>query len=270
MILKNIILGKYYNTDSFVHNLDPRTKFLSLIMVLLAVTMVSNFYFLGGLLLFLFFAILLSDISICYFLRQLIPFIWIILITFFLHIIFTDGRILLQIPGVNFRLTYEGLYNGIFYGFRIILLLAFSSLFMLTTSPVDITDGMEVLFKPLKKLKIPVDKFALIVSISLRFIPTIFEEAERIKKAQIARGAEIEKGIVKRIQNVTSIIIPVFVSVFRRADELAIALEARGYPPKCERTYYRSINFKISDFYILFFVFLLISTFLFFDKYIFG
>ena len=119
-------------------------------------------------------------------------------------------------------------------------------------------------------MKIPVDKFALIVSISLRFIPTIFEEAERIKKAQIARGAEIEKGIVKRIQNVTSIIIPVFVSIFRRADELAVALEARGYPPKCERTYYRSINFKISDFYVLSFVFLLTLSFLFFDKYIFG
>lgn len=267
MILKNLILGKYYNGNSFVHNLDPRTKFISLLMILLAVTMVSNFYFLGGLLFLLFFIIFFSNIPVVYLLKQLIPFFWIILITLFLHIIFTDGRILLQIPGLNFQITYEGFYNGIFYSFRIILLLAFSNIFMLTTSPVDITDGMELLFKPLKKVKIPVDKFALIISISLRFIPTIFEETERIKKAQISRGAEIEKGIIKRLKNITSIIIPVFISIFRRADELAAALEVKGYPPKGERTYYRSINFKISDVFVLLTISIIAIGLLFFEHF---
>ena len=180
---------------------------------------------------------------------------------------FTEGRILVQIPGLNLLITYEGFHNGIFYSFRIILLLAFSNLFMLTTSPVEITDGVEVLFKPLKKIKIPVDKFALIISISLRFIPTIFEELERIRKAQIARGAEIEKSIVKRLKNVTSIIIPVFISIFRRADELAAALEARGYPPESERTHFRAINIKINDVIALLTISLLTGTFLFLDRY---
>jgi len=196
-------------------------------------------------------------------------FLWIILITFFLHIIFTDGRILIQIPGIGFNITYEGFYNGTFYGFRILLLLAFSNLFMLTTSPIDITDGMELLFNPLKKLKIPIDKFALIISISLRFIPTIFEETERIKKAQVARGAGIEKSIIKRLKKITTIIIPVFISIFRRADELAVALETRWYPPIGKRTYYRDINLKTKDFLVLFAIFFISGGVLFLDKYLF-
>lgn len=270
MTFKNLILGKYLNRESFIHNLDPRTKFLSLFLILLTTTLVSNFYFIGGLFLFLGFTLLLTNISISYFLRQFLPFLWIIIITLFFHIIFTNGRILFQIYWLNFRVTYEGVYNGLFYSSRIILLLAFSNLFMLTTSITDITDGMEIMLKPLKKLKIPVDKLCLILNISLRFIPTIFEEVERIRKAQVARGAEIEKGFFKRMQNITSIVVPVFISSFRRAEELAITLASRGYPPESKRTYYRNIHFKIRDYSVLFFIIFITFAFLYFDNYLFG
>lgn len=232
------------------------------------IAITSNFSFFAGITVLLFYTVFLSKIPYRYLFKQLIPFLWIILITFVIHVLFTDGRILLQISGINILITYEGVYNGLLYSLRIFLLLAYSSLFMLTTAPVDITDGIERLFKPLKNINIPVDAFALIISIALRFIPTIFEETERIKKAQIARGADIEKGIKKRIKNISYIIIPVFVSVYRRADDLAIAMKARGYPPHDKKTYYTSLSMTARDIGIMICVILLSGTFLLFDLFI--
>ena len=151
MKLNNIIVGKYYHKDSFIHTLDPRTKFLSLLVILPTIAVINNFFFLAGVTFILFFALISAKISFKYFLRQLIPFLWIIVITYVIHLLFTDGRILIQIPAVNITITYEGAYNGFFYSLRILLLLAYSNLFMLTTAPVDITDGAELLFKPLKR-----------------------------------------------------------------------------------------------------------------------
>ncbi|MFC1558147.1 energy-coupling factor transporter transmembrane component T family protein [candidate division KSB1 bacterium] len=270
MKLNNIIVGKYYHKDSFIHTLDPRTKFLSLLVILPTIAIINNFFFLAGVTFIIFFALISAKIQLKYFFRQLIPFLWIIVITYIIHLLFTDGRFLFQIPAVNITITYEGAYNGFFYSLRILLLLSYSSLFMLTTAPVDITDGAELLFKPLKKIHIPVDTLALMVSIALRFIPTIFEETERIRKAQIARGAEIEKGILKRIKSLSSLIIPVFVSVYRRADDLAVAMKARGYPPRKKKTYYRNLRLTIPDIGVIAFICLFNGTFLFLDLYIYG
>lgn len=247
ILLQNLTLGQYCPRKSLIHRLDPRTKFLTLIPIVIAVTLGQNFLTHLSFLVFLMVVIRLSKIPFAHFFRQLRIFFWIIIFTFFLHSFFGEGNPIFQIPIVGFSVTEEGVSKGLFFGLRLLLLISFSILVMLTTPPTDMTDGLEKLLRPLRKTGLKPDRFALMLGITLRFIPVLFEESDRIRKAQAARGVHFEGKIVSRIRNLASLVIPMFISVFNRADALAFALEARGYPGSGSRTYYNDLKFKTSD-----------------------
>jgi len=255
-LIKGIILGKYIRGDSLIHNLDPRTKILVAIPILSAITITNNIAFLSGYFILFFTGLLISRISLKYFINNIRPFIIILLLTFCIHLFFSKGRILVHLYFI--KISEEGLLRGGLNTLKIFLLLSYSILLMMTTSPIDLTDSFEKLFRPLSKIHIPVDKIALMMGISLRFIPTLFEEADRIKKAQMARGASFEGNLISRAKKIVAIIFPLMVSVFRRADELALAMEAKGYPGVKERTCYRELKFKLTDFMV--FLIILIFT----------
>jgi len=251
-LIKGIVLGKYVKGDSIIHNLDPRTKLLVLVPVLSAITATKNTGFLSGYLVLLLAGFISSKIPLKHLFMNIMPFLWILLITFGVHLFFSSGKILVSFSFI--KITDEGVARGALNTFKIFLLLSYSILLMLTTSPIDLTDSFEKLFRPLKKINIPVDKIALMMGISLRFIPTLFEEAERIKKAQIARGASFDSNLVSRIKKSISIVFPLMVSVFRRADELALAMEAKGYPGVKNRTCFRELKFNKRDYFVITFI----------------
>lgn len=248
ILFNNLTLGQYYPCNSFIHRLDPRTKFLSLIPIILAATATRNIFILVGLFLFLAILVGLSKVPVAIFLRQIRLFIWIVGITFILHAFLTTGGTeLVKIPFAGLKITSYGLYSGLFFGLRLLLIISFSLVMMFTTAPTEMTDGIEKMLRPLKRIGWQTDKYALMLGITLRFIPILFEEGDRIRKAQISRGAHFEGSIYSRMHSLASIVIPLFISVFKRADVLALALEARGYPGRGNRTYYRDLRFKLAD-----------------------
>ena len=175
------------------------------------------------------------------------PFLWLILITFGLHLFFAEGRIWVEVPWVGWSITDVGVRQGTLFAGRLLVVIGTSTLLLLTTTPTDLADGLERLLRPLARWRIPVSELSLMLTIALRFIPTIFEEAYRIQRAQVARGATLQQGLFRRLHAVVSILIPVYVAVFRRATELGIALEARGYPGVVPRTCYRELVFQRTD-----------------------
>ncbi|MCP4727557.1 MAG: energy-coupling factor transporter transmembrane protein EcfT [bacterium] len=228
--------------------MDPRTKSLTLIiLVLLTMTNWS-----AGILVFLysllFFFIYFSRVQITVYFKQLKIFFLIFGLTFFLHAFFTQGSTFVRIPLVGLEVTYEGLKLGAFFSARLFLIVAFSIVMMVTTSPAEMVSGIEKTLRPLKKTGIKTDRVALLLGITIRFIPILFEEAERIRTAQVSRGADFKGSIYNRIKGISSLVIPLFISVFRRADTLALALESRGYPGNTERTYYYDSDLGKHDF----------------------
>lgn len=246
-MFQNLALGQYCPRKSLIHRLDPRTKFLSMIPIVIAITVGRNFLTLLGFLVFLSIVIRLTNVPFAHFFRQLKIFVWIVIFTFFLHSFFGEGNPIFQIPLVGFAVTEDGVSKGLFFGLRLLLMISFSVIVMLTTSPTDMTDGLEKLLRPLKKAGLQPDRFALMLGITLRFIPVLFEESDRIKKAQTARGVHFDGKIVSRVKNLASVVIPMFISVFNRADSLAMALEARGYPGSGSRTYYNDLQYTTYD-----------------------
>ena len=264
ILLHNLALGQYCPCNSIIHRLDPRTKFLTLIPLILATTFLKtaasrNIFIIVGLFFFLAFLVGLSKVPVTLFLRQLRPFIWIVGVTFILHAFLTDDTVGLKIPVIGFNIAYEGLYLGLFFGLRLLLIISFSLVLMFTTAPAEMTNGIEKLLRPLKRIGWKTDKYALMLGITLRFIPVLFEEGDRIRKAQISRGAHFEGSIYSRMHSLASIVIPLFISVFKRAEVLALALEARGYPGKGNRTYYRDLRLKLADLGAFFIVFIITS-----------
>ncbi|RKY86620.1 hypothetical protein DRQ09_05925 [candidate division KSB1 bacterium] len=252
-LIKGIVLGKYIQKDSTIHKIDPRTKLFILIPILSAITASNNILFISGYFLIFLIGFSISKIPFKYLFINIRPFLWILIITFFIHLFFSSGKIIFTLYFI--RITEEGIVKGGLNTFRIFLLLSFSILLMLTTSPLDLTDSFEKILNPLKKINIPVDRITIMMGISLRFIPTLFDEAERIKKAQMARGASFEGNIISRAKKTISIVFPLMVSVFRRADELALAMEAKGYPGVENRTSFRELKFKKLDYIIMTIIF---------------
>ncbi|MFC1513580.1 energy-coupling factor transporter transmembrane component T family protein [candidate division KSB1 bacterium] len=246
-MFQNLTLGQYYPANSFIHKLDPRTKFLTLVPIIVIITIVKNIFPLIAVFASLLLLIWMTKVPLSMYFRQVKIFLYVVIITFLFHIFLTEGNVLFSIPFVGWNITSEGLYLGAFFGSRLLLMVLFSLILMLTTMPTDLTDGIQKLFRPLKKIGFQTDKFALMLGITIRFIPILFEEAERIKKAQISRGATFEGGWYSKLQSLASIIIPLFISVFKRADALALALDARGYPGKHERTYFNDSAFRTPD-----------------------
>ncbi|MDW4524931.1 energy-coupling factor transporter transmembrane protein EcfT [Rossellomorea marisflavi] len=246
-MMEKMIIGRYVPGQSVLHRADPRAKLLFIFGFICIVFLANNALTYGILGIFTLGALFLSRLPIRFILGGLKPILWIILFTFLLHIFFTkEGEVLLDLKW--FAIYEEGLRQGIFISLRFFYLILITSLLTLTTSPITITDGLETLLNPLRKIKFPVHELALMMSISLRFIPTLMEETDKIMKAQIARGAEFTSGPIKdRLQAIVPLLIPLFVSAFKRAEDLATAMEARGYQGGEGRTKYRLLSWKGRD-----------------------
>ncbi len=253
--MKSIALGQYYASDSVLHRLDPRTKVLLGILYIVCTFLCKNIIAFGVLLLSGVLLIALAKIPFRIILRSLKPIIFIMLFTVIINVFWTQGETLLF--GWKFINIYlEGLYNALFMAVRIITLITGTSLFLTyTTTPIQLTDAIERLLYPLKKLKVPVHEFAMMMTIALRFVPTLIDETDRIMSAQKARGADFSNGsLVKRAKALIPILIPLFVSAFRRADELATAMECRCYNGGNGRTKMTVTRMRASDVFALIFI----------------
>ncbi|WML42609.1 energy-coupling factor transporter transmembrane protein EcfT [Neobacillus sp. PS3-40] len=246
-MMEKMIFGRYVPADSIVHKMDPRSKLMIIFLFVCIIFLANNWvtYLIIGIYTFLMLG--LSRIPFRFLYAGLKPVIWLVLFTLVLQVFFTkEGNLLYEIGPL--KMYDEGVKQGIFISMRFFLLILMTSLLTLTTTPIEITDGLETLLHPLKKIHFPVHEMALMMSISLRFIPTLMEETDKIMKAQIARGVEFASGPYKeRIKAVIPLLIPLFVGSFKRAEELAIAMEARGYRGGEGRTKYRQLSWKTVD-----------------------
>ena len=228
-MLKDITLGQYFPGNSPIHKLDPRTKLVLLIAYIVALFTAGNYLTYGLCLGFLVMVIALSKIPPKAILTGMKPMIFILLFTGIMNLFFTPGEtVLLSFWGIT--VTLEGLVRAIFMILRILMLITATFLLTYTTSPIALTDGLEALLNPLKKLHLPVHELSMMMCIALRFIPTLIEETDKIISAQKARGADFETGkLLERVKALVPILVPLFISAFRRADELATAMECRCY-----------------------------------------
>lgn len=252
-----IIIGQYVPVDSIVHRLDPRSKLISVFLFILIIFLANSFIAYGVIGLFIGAAVLLSRVPLSFIVRGMKPIVIVVIITFLLHLFLTkQGEVVFQIGSMKFY--SEGIIQGTYISLRLLFLVLFTSLLTLTTTPIEITDGLEALLHPLKRLRLPVHEFALMMSIALRFIPTLLEEAEKIIKAQSARGVEFTSGPLKeRMKAIVPLLIPLFVSSFKRAEDLALAMEARGYRGGEGRTKLRILTWGLRDHLLLLSLFIL-------------
>lgn len=246
-MLNDIQIGRYLHGDSFLHRMDPRVKIVLLFFYLLLVFFVENAA--GFLALGISIALLMivSQVPLGMQLRSIRPILWIVLFTFGVHLFMTPGTELFAVGPLS--ATWEGLTRGVYIGLRLILLILLSTLLTLTTSPLRLTDGLEALLSPLRRVGVPVHELSMMMTIALRFIPTLLEELDRIMKAQKARGADFEHGsIVRRMRAIVPVLVPLFLSAFRRADELAMAMEARCYRGGEGRTQMKELHIGRVDY----------------------
>ena len=246
-MLKDITIGQHYPTDSIIHRLDPRSKILITFALIVSLFIINQYIGYVFVVAFIGISIILSKIPISYILKGLKPLYILIGITFIINLFMTSGETLYKIgPLVA---TKEGLNQAIFMAIRLILLVIGTSLLTLSTSPIMLTDGIEYLLNPFKKIGVPAHELAMMMTIALRFIPTLLEETDKIMKAQIARGADFESGnIINRAKSLVPLLVPLFISAFRRADELAMAMEARCYRGGDNRTRMKELKMKTSDY----------------------
>ena len=249
-MLKDITLGQFFPGDSLIHRLDPRTKLIFVLLYIVALFQAKGWVGYGLVIAVTALCMAISHISPKNIFKGLKPMIFIIVITALLNIFYTAGRPI--IPG--WVITWEGLDRAVKMILRIILLITGTFLLTYTTSPMALTDGMELLMNPLKKLKVPVHEMTIMMSMALRFIPTLIEETDKIMSAQKARGADFETGsLVQRAKALLPILVPLFVSSFRRADELAVAMESRCYHGGEGRTRMKTLKMAMIDLWALLF-----------------
>ncbi len=227
-MIRDITLGQYYGSESPLHRLDPRVKIVGTILFIVELFLVNDFAGFFVSIAALGAVVAVSRVPLSFILRGLKPILIIIIFTFCLNIFMTDGTVLWKWGFL--KVTEQGLYRAVFMGLRLILLIIGSSLLTLTTKPISLTDGIERLLGPLAHIGVPTHEIAMMMSIALRFIPTLLEETDKIMKAQQARGADFESGnIFARAKALIPILVPLFVSAFRIAQDLAMAMEARCY-----------------------------------------
>ena len=227
-MFKSITLGQYYQTDSILHRLDPRVKLSATLLYIVALFVVNSFpgYLCAGI--FLVCMIRLSQVPFSYMVRGMKAILFLLLLTMTFNLFLTPGEPLVQFWKLT--ITREGLSTAIMMAVRLSFLVIGSSLMTLTTTPTQLTDAMEAMMNPFKRIHMPVHEIAMMMSIALRFIPILMEETDKIMKAQMARGADFDsKNLMKKIQSMIPLLVPLFVSAFRRANDLAMAMEARCY-----------------------------------------
>ena len=243
----DITLGQYYPGNSFIHRLDPRTKILSTLLLIVAVFLANTVVGYATLCAMVLFIILVSGLPFMLVLKSVKPLLFIIVLTLVLHAVMGQGdHVLYQWKFI--KVTEEGLQLGVQMAMRLILLLMISSILTFTTSPIVLTDGIEALLRPFRVIGVPAHELAMMMTIALRFIPTLMEETDRIIKAQTARGADFSGGnLLVRAKNMLPILVPLFISAFRRADDLAVAMEARCYRGGEGRTRMHQLTYRSGD-----------------------
>ncbi|MBR3382237.1 MAG: energy-coupling factor transporter transmembrane protein EcfT [Clostridia bacterium] len=246
-MFKDITLGQYFPVDSPVHRLDPRTKIILLIMYIVMVFIVKDLWVFALVIGFMLFMTAMSRVPLSYVIKAIKPMKWLLPIMFLLNLFMVrTGTELFSWKFIT--ITTGGVRQALFIVLRLVALVSGASLLTLTTTPVSLTEGLERLLSPLKIVRFPVHELAMMMTIALRFIPTLLEEADKIMKAQLARGADLENGnIFKRAKAMLPILIPLFVNSFRRADELALAMESRCYHGGEGRTRLRVLKFSRGD-----------------------
>ena len=256
-MLKDITIGQYFPGNSIIHRLDPRIKIIIISLFIGSLFFINNFIPYAFILVFILGIIKISGVPLKYIIKGLKPLIFIILITFSINIFLTKGEVLFAIGPIT--ITKEGLYFAVFMALRLIFLITGTSLLTLTTSPIALTDGIENLLSPFKRIGLPAHELAMMMTIALRFIPTLLEETDKIMKAQMARGADFESGnILRRAKNLVPLLVPLFINAFRRAEELATAMEARCYRGGENRTRLNELKLDKKD------IITLIGTMIFF------
>lgn len=247
-MLRDITLGQYYQSESVIHRLDPRVKLVGTICYIISLFLVDNVW--GYLIAAFFLAamIKLSNVPFKFMIKGMKAIAFLLMITVIFNMFLTLGEALIQIWKLT--ITKEGLRLAIMMAVRLSFLIVGSSVMTLTTTPNNLTDGMEKLMNPLRKIKVPVHEIAMMMSIALRFIPILLEETDKIMKAQIARGADFESGnIIKKAKALVPLLVPLFISAFRRANDLAMAMEARCYRGGDGRTKMKPLIYKKNDFF---------------------
>ena len=248
-MLKDITLGQYFPGNSVVHRLDPRTKLILLVVYIVALFLAVNWISYALMAAFLFFAVKISTIPPKSIVRGMKPLVMILVFTGVLNLFFTVGEGDPLVDFWIFTIYKDGLIRAIFMVVRILLLISGTFLLTYTTSPISLTDGLESLMSPLKVIKVPVHELSMMMCIALRFIPTLIEETDKIMAAQKARGADFETGsLMEKAKALVPILVPLFISAFRRADELATAMECRCYQGGEGRTKMKLLRYKLWDF----------------------
>ena len=259
-MLRDITIGQYYPSNSIIHKLDPRVKLFWTLIYIISLFLGQNIliYTIAGL--FLFACIRASKVPVKFILRGLKAVFMLLMFSVIFNIFLTDGEVLFQIWKI--RVTKEGIYIAAAMAVRLVFLIMGSSLMTLTTTPNDLTDGLEKSLGFLKVIRIPVHEISMMMSIALRFIPILLEETDKIMKAQIARGADFENGnLIQKVKNMVPLLVPLFISAFRRANDLAMAMEARCYHGGDNRTQMKPLKYKKRDHiaYLILFAYLAVA-----------
>lgn len=246
--MNNIALGQYMPLDSIVHKMDPRAKILVMLLLMIAIFIPAGAigYVVIGV--FILFSLYLSKLTISYALRSMKPMIWMMVFLLIINIlVLKTGTPLLELGW--FTIYSDAVYQTLYIVVRLLLMVVITTILTATTKPLDLTLGIEKLLKPFEKIGLPAHIIAMMISIALRFIPTLIEETQRIMNAQASRGVDLENGTIKeKIMAILSLIVPLFVSAFDRADQLANAMEARGYDPNRKRTRYKVLKMQSIDY----------------------
>lgn len=245
-MIRDITLGQYYPGNSWIHRLDPRIKIMATILYVVALFVVDDFIGFAIAFIGLVGVVLISKVPFRFILRGLKPVFLIIAFTFIINLFMIKGEVLVSFWVLE--ITKEGVRTAVFMAVRLVLLIIGSSLLTLTTKPISLTDGIEALLSPFKKLGLPAHELAMMMTIALRFIPTLLEETDKIMKAQQARGADFESGnIMRRAKALIPILVPLFISAFRIAQDLAMAMEARCYGGNIKRTRMNGMKLRSCD-----------------------
>lgn len=246
-MIRDITIGQYYETESEIHKLDPRLKVVATFVYIISMFCFQRFMGLAVCGVALFTIIKLSGIPLSYICKGLKPMLVLVLFTMLMQILFAAGTPIVTIGII--KITIEGIWKAVFMAVRLCLLVLGASIMTFTTTPNHLTDGLEKLFAPLKKLYVPVHEISMMMSIALRFIPILLEETDRIMKAQMARGADFETGgLIKRVKALVPLLVPLFIAAFRRANDLALAMEARCYQGGEGRTKMKPLVYQRRDF----------------------
>jgi len=246
-MLTDITIGQYFPGASILHRLDPRTKIILLFVFILGIFIFDTPAAYALLTIFTIVMIYLSEVPLRMMVKSIKPLWWILLFTFIINLCSVSGETFAKVW--IFSLTWEGLRQAVFICLRLVLLILLSSLLTFTTSPLALTDALESLMGPLKRFGLPAHELAMMMTIALRFVPTLIEETDKIMKAQKSRGSDFSSGsLLQRIRNLIPILVPLFISAFRRADELAMAMEARCYRGGVGRTQMKALHVTMIDY----------------------